>query len=1254
MLRRVPHKVVLSSTLAAVALLLTTLVSAARPTPEPVAGLAERDPDVVALTNARIVVRPGEVIESGTLLIRGTTIEAVGEDVDVPIGARVRDLDGQTVYAGFIEPFSELPVRTENQPLPPSGYWNQYVTPHVSAADRVRPDSRLERTLRSQGIVARLAVPRESILKGRGAVVTTDGKPADESVMRRDHVLIARLTPSRGDWRTRTYPNSPMGAFALVRQAFHDAEWHAAALTAVDENGALPRPEDSPALTALHAHREAGLPVMIDAPSDLYALRAGRIAEEFGLNLVILDGGRSYQRAEDVAALSAPVVVPMDYPKPPNVSTPELADATTLRDLMHWDLAPENAGRLDRLGVKVSLTGHGLEKQSLFLKQMRETSERGLSEDATLAALTTNPAELLGVANRFGTIEPGKSASFVVMSGDLLDAKSKVMATWVEGQRFEVTPQPTLDATGTWTVTIDGQTYELNIKGRPGKLGGTLTPTTDADTTDDNTEPRPSGSGVGAADLDWGLRLAGRMRAAPAPLPDGRGSVLTSFGFSLLPPPPLPRQPVPPGDPTPPTPDEVPIDNDPKLPEVPRVPMPTTRPTDGEDATPPPPIPTTQGGPVTQPATQPATRPATKPASISAKNVTSEAGRIGFTFADDSGVTAVSFTVIDGKATGTARRPDGTAVPVTAEKIADIDAEPEAAEADDEVAADTPALPIDRNEPDSTEIEQGTTRPDVDPPKNTAADTTLEIADAPTTQPTNGTGHGGSFEPNYPLGAYGRTEPLETPEVFSINGVTLWTCGPEGKIENASVIIRDGKIERVLRTPLAPEDKRDENGHITGGGSLIYVNDDGRLAVDTTSSFIPHVVDADAVQIDGRGLHLTPGLIDAHSHIATDGGINESGQAVTCEVSIGDFVDPSSIHIYRQLAGGVTAANVLHGSANPIGGRNVVLKFRWGGGPDDLVMAEAPPGVKFALGENVKQSNWGSDFTTRYPQTRMGVQEIIADALRRGQQYAADVERGTTADGLPVRTDIELQALAEIASGERLIHCHSYRQDEILALLRVLEGFDIQIASLQHILEGYKVAPEMAEHGAMASTFSDWWAFKFEVYDAIPYNGALMHDAGIVVSFNSDDAELARRLNTEAAKAVKYGGVSEEEALKFVTLNPAKQLRIDEFVGSIEPGKQADLVLWSGHPLSSLSRAEMTFVDGQLMWSRERDEAARDENRRMKSALIQKVLTGGKSMAAPGERAEEEADRWATHDAFCHSHADHDGHDDHDDHGDHE
>src|SRR5207244_7499396 len=317
---------------------------------------------------------------------------------------------------------------------------------------------------------------------------------------------------------------------------------------------------------------------------------------------------------------------------------------------------------------------------------------------------------------------------------------------------------------------------------------------------------------------------------------------------------------------------------------------------------------------------------------------------------------------------------------------------------------------------------------------------------------------------------------------------------------------------------------------------------------------------------------------------------NEATLPSTAMVRIGDVVNSEPVNIHKQLAGGLTTLNLLHGSANPIGGQNAILKLRDGASPEGMKFAGAPPGIKFALGENVKQSNWGDRKTNRFPQTRMGVRTFFANRFAAAQEYLKEWDdyskAGQVSVRLPPRRNLELEAIGEILQGKRWIHCHSYRQDEVLAFLRTMESFGVKVGTLQHILEGYKVADEIAKHGAGGSTFSDWWAYKFEVYDAIPHNGSLMRDRGVVVSFNSDSSELARRLNPEAAKAVKYGGTPEAEALKFVTLNAAKQLHMDQYVGSLEPGKDADFAVCSKSPLDSRTVCLQTWIEGKKYFDR--------------------------------------------------------------------
>ena len=380
--------------------------------------------------------------------------------------------------------------------------------------------------------------------------------------------------------------------------------------------------------------------------------------------------------------------------------------------------------------------------------------------------------------------------------------------------------------------------------------------------------------------------------------------------------------------------------------------------------------------------------------------------------------------------------------------------------------------------------------------------------------------------------------------------------------------------------------------------------------------------------IDAAGRFVMPGIIDAHSHIAVEGSVNEGSVSVSSMVGVEDVLDPEDIDIYRALAGGVTTSNVLHGSANAIGGRNQVIKLRWGSDAKGLVFAGAMPGIKFALGENPKRSNSAqqqSQGNARYPVTRMGVMDTIREAFVDAQQYKRtwDDYRARAAKGeagVPPHRDLKLEPLVEVLEGSRLVHAHCYRADEILQLLRLAEEFKFRIATLQHVLEGYRVADEIARHGAGASTFSDWWAYKMEAYEAIPYNAALMTERGVLVSINSDSAEEDRHLNQEAAKTMKYGGLSEAEAIKLVTINPAKQLRIDKWVGSIEVGKDADLVVYDKHPLSIYAVPQLTIIDGRVYFDRQKDLQTRADREAERKTLLEKLKPAQRPSPGPDRR----------------------------------
>jgi len=374
---------------------------------------------------------------------------------------------------------------------------------------------------------------------------------------------------------------------------------------------------------------------------------------------------------------------------------------------------------------------------------------------------------------------------------------------------------------------------------------------------------------------------------------------------------------------------------------------------------------------------------------------------------------------------------------------------------------------------------------------------------------------------------------------------------------------------------------------------------------------------AGATVIDGSGKYVMPGIIDCHSHIMAEA-INEGSVAVSSMVAMTDVLNPGDIAIYRALAGGVTSANILHGSANPIGGQTLVMKLRCGANAEKMKFEGAMPGIKFALGENPKRRGSApgggppNPALLRYPATRMGVEDVIREAFTQAKayqaswtEYNAKAARGEIA--IPPARDLKLEPLVEVLDGKRLVHAHCYRQDEILMLLHAADEFGFKIRTLQHALEAYKVAKEIAQHGAGVSTFADWWAYKMEAEDAIPFNAAVLVRKGVLVSLNSDDPELIRHLDKEAAKAVKYGGLSETEALSLITINPAKQLLIDRRVGSLEVGKDADVLLYDGHPLSNFSKVLKVWIDGRQYFDRDQDVAGRPRKEAEKKALIDKA-----------------------------------------------
>ena len=951
----------------------------------PAKALHRNPPRAWALTNATIYAAPGKTIEDGTVVMRDGIITAVGAKVKIPKQATIIDMDGKHIYAGFIE--SWLDVKTVKKDTSLQANWNSNMRAYLKGADLFHPKEKSLKELHGLGFTTAHVTPKGGIFQGSSGLVQLGQIP---KVLSNNVAQVVEY--AAGGWGAKEYPTSLLGAIAFIRQGFLDADWYSKSqgILAKYPDGNEPIQADR-SLEELSIAKRNKQPFVFRTGNELYIDRSSNIADEFELDLWIMGNGYEYRRIEEMPASF--MIIPLNFPAKPEVADPQNALQYSTEQLKHWDMAPDNAAKLADAGFQFALTSAELKDRKDFRKNLSRAVNRGLNESAALAALTTNPAKEFGQAKRLGKVAPGFIANLVVTDGNYFDKKSKVQSVWIDGNEYEVAPDPLVDAVGDWTLREGSNSWTLSVKADGGSL---------------NVDEKK-------------LKLANYK-----------------------------------------------LDQD----------------------------------------------------------------RISFSVNADTilqkDVTRFKGTITGGKATGYVFYPDGSSSGWTAVL-------------------------------DSAKTEKGKKSK-----KESASNLSLV----------------------FPEGAYGLDEDVPSPKTILINDATIWTSGKKGVLKEYDILIQDGKIKKIAINISLPR-----------GNALI---------------------------IDGTGKHVTPGLIDAHSHMAGES-INEGFQNVTAEVRMRDVIEPNDVAMYRALAGGLTTINLLHGSANPIGGQNVVMKLRWGSFSDDLIFKPAPQGIKFALGENVKRvRSYG-----RYPETRMGVEQVIRDAFMAARDYKKswdiynkDVKLKRSA--IPPRRDLELDAMVEIMEGKRLVHSHSYRQDEILMLTRIAEDYGFTMATFQHVLEGYKVAERLAEHGAGASTFSDWWAYKYEVVDAIPYNGTLMTNAGVTVSFNSDSDELARRMNLEAAKAVKYGGLDEAEALKMVTINPAKQLKIDRYVGSLEVGKDADFTIWSGHPLSSYTICEQTWIEGKQYFSLEQDQYFRQRDAKLRNDLIQKILSspdhGDKPMKPEGRR----------------------------------
>ena len=950
----------------------------------PVNGVVNSYESTHAFINATLVVSPQQSILNGTLIIKGDKILRADADTTIPQGAIVHNMKGKYIYPSFIDLNAnygiEEPKKVKWKPSPQyesntkSGAgWNEAIHPEFNANSLFAYDETEADSYRSAGFGVVLSHQNNGIARGSGLLTTLADGSENKSILKGK--ASAHYSLSKGTSRQK-YPSSLMGTLALLHQSYLDAEWYA-------------QGQDKEYNRSLEAWNELqDYPQFFEVRDKLDIFRIHKIADEFEIDYYVVGNGDEYQRINELVNTNFSMVIPLNFPDAYDVSNPQAADMVSLKKMKHWELAPTNPAVLFDNDIFVAFTSSKLKKKSQFLDKVKTAIEHGLSESDALAALTTNPAEMIEMSHRIGTLEKGKLANFIVSSAPIFE-DAKLISNWIQGKEYAINMPKSIDFRGNY---LSSEKDTLKISGSLEKYSGKLYIDT----------------------LDFKVKL-------------------------------------------------------------------------------------TQEGP-----------------------------HLNLQYETDEGVYRINALKEKQTLVGTGVNPKGQTFDWSAQLI-------KAFEELDEVQEDTPHVPH----------------------------------------------YGETWFPNM---AYGwQQQPTQDNIIF--RNATVWTNEDVGTIDQADVAISQGKIVKVGVGIVAEEIFKKESFQ----------------------------------EIDAKGMHLTSGIIDEHSHIAISRGVNEGSQASSAEVSIANVINSDDINIYRQLSGGVTTAQLLHGSANPIGGQSGIIKFRWGNSPDKMKFEGADGFIKFALGENVKQSNWGDYERIRFPQTRMGVEQVFYDHFMRARAYEKEWQnynalslsekRRTQAP----REDLEMNILVEILNSERFITCHSYVQSEINMLMHVADSMGFTLNTFTHILEGYKVADKMKEHGAGASTFSDWWAYKFEVNDAIPHNASILADMGIVTAINSDDAEMARRLNQEAAKAVKYGGVSQEEAWKMVTLNPAKLLHLDHRVGSIKSGKDADIVLWTDNPLSVYAKVQQTYVDGRCYFDAEKDLELRQRNTQERARLIQKMLSDKKA-----------------------------------------
>ncbi|HEY5692795.1 MAG TPA: amidohydrolase family protein [Cyclobacteriaceae bacterium] len=946
-----------------------------------------------AFTNATVVVDPQTTIQNATLLIKGDKVEQVGANLVVPKGYAVIDLKGKYIYPSLIDMQSTYGIpeaersrgrsfggAEQTQSKTKGAYnANEAIRSHYNASEEFTINTKDADELRKSGFGTVLTSKADGLARGTGALVTLNEKNDNTAVVKQK--ASANYSFEKGS-STQTFPVSLMGYIALLRQTYMDAEWFGS------QN---PRPFADISLEAWIQNQR--LPQIFTANNWMNVLRADKLGDEFGVQYIIKGGGDEYKRINEIKATRASLIVPVNYPEAYDVEDPFDAEKVSLEDMKHWELAPANLATLEKNGIPFTITAAGLKKTADFIPHIRKAIANGLTEAGALKALTTTPAQLLNADSQVGALKKGMLANFIITSGKLFDDKSVIYQNWVQGEPYGFKDLDAKDYSGTYNLTINGQTYNLEVTGEAGNNKAKIK--------------------VDTLTMD----------------------VSATFGNDLI--------------------------------------------------------------------------------TLSFKPEKQSKGSIRLSgWSEGTGWK------------GKGQLVDGTWVTWTSTRTGD--------------AKDA----AKRNGGNDSKEELG--------------------------------------KVIYPFGAHGYPA-LPTTETILIKNATVWTNETDGILQNTDVLLKDGKIAKIGK----------------------------------------NLSDASAKVVDATGKHLTAGIIDEHSHIGA-AAINDvatnSGM-----VRIGDVINAEAINVYRALAGGVVAVQILHGSANPIGGQSALVKLRWGESPENMKIQGADGFIKFALGENVKRSSNPSSI--RFPQTRMGVEQVYVDAFTNAREYEKkwnaynSLSAKEKPNALKPRRDLVDETMLEILNKKRFISCHSYVQSEINMLMKVAERFDFRVNTFTHILEGYKVADKMAKHGVAASSFSDWWNYKWEVRYAIPYNAAIMHRAGVVTAINSDDAEMGRRLNQEAAKSVKYGGISEEDALKMVTLNPAKMLHLDNTMGSIKTGKSADVVLWNNHPLSVYAKPEKTIIDGKVYFDIEKDAQNNKDLAADRARLIQKLKNAKKS-GMPTQRGE--------------------------------